>query len=89
MIELKNLTKKFGQNTAVDNLSLAVRAGAVTGFLGPNGAGKSTTMKLILGLVRPTSGEVLVDGVPYQMLTDPVRYIGALIDRSCQPKLYG
>lgn len=80
MIELKNLTKKFGQNTAVDNLSLAVRAGAVTGFLGPNGAGKSTTMKLILGLVRPTSGEVLVDGVPYQMLTDPVRNIGALID---------
>ena len=80
MIELKNLTKKFGQNTAVDNLSLAVRAGAVTGFLGPNGAGKSTTMKLILGLVRPTSGEVLVDGVPFQMLTDPVRNIGALID---------
>ncbi len=80
MIELRNLTKKFGQNTAVDSLSLVVRPGAVTGFLGPNGAGKSTTMKMILGLVRPTSGQVLVDGVPYSRLKDPIRRLGALVD---------
>lgn len=80
MIELRNLTKKFGQNTAVDNLSLVIRPGAVTGFLGPNGAGKTTAMKMILGLVRPTSGEVLVDGARYSKLQDPLRKIGALID---------
>ena len=68
MIELRNLTKKFGQKTAVDDLSLVIRPGVVTGFLGPNGAGKSTTMKMILGLVKPTSGEVLVHGVHYERL---------------------
>lgn len=80
MLELRNLTKKFGQHTAVANLSLVVRPGAVTGFLGPNGAGKSTTMKMILGLVRPTAGEVLVHGVRYGTLAHPARSIGALID---------
>lgn len=80
MITLKNLTKRFGQNTAVDDLSLAIRPGVVTGFLGPNGAGKSTTMRMILGLAKPTSGEVLVNGVPYERLADPVRQVGALID---------
>lgn len=87
MIELKRLTKKFGQRTAVDDLSLVIRPGAVTGFLGPNGAGKSTTMKMILGLVKPTSGEVLVTGVRYDRLADPVKSIGALIDsEAANPK---
>src|SRR5690606_38390460 len=74
------LTKQFGRKTAVDDLSLAIRPGMVTGFLGPNGAGESTTMRMILGLVKPTSGEVLVNGVPLEKLADPACKVGALID---------
>lgn len=80
MIKLTNLTKKFGQITAVDHLSLVIRPGVVTGFLGPNGAGKSTTMRMILGLVKPTGGEVLVNGVHYDRWANPVKKVGALID---------
>ena len=80
VIKLTSLTKKFGPKTAVDDLSLVIRPGVVTGFLGPNGAGKSTTMRMILGLVKPTSGEVLVNGVHYEGLADPIRKVGALID---------
>lgn len=80
MIQLRHLTKQFGRKTAVDDLSLAIRPGMVTGFLGPNGAGKSTTMRMILGLVKPTSGEVLVNGVPFEKLADPACKVGALID---------
>ena len=82
MIELKQLTKKYGTKIAVDSLSMVIHTGAVTGFLGPNGAGKSTTIKMILGLVRPTSGAVLIDGSRYVRLAEPIRKIGALSDSS-------
>ncbi|MEW2625604.1 ATP-binding cassette domain-containing protein [Streptomyces sp. NPDC048106] len=80
MIELDGLTKRYGEKTAVDGLTCTVRPGIVTGFLGPNGAGKSTTMRMILGLDHPTAGEVRIDGGPYDRLTDPLTYIGALLD---------
>jgi ABC-2 type transport system ATP-binding protein len=80
MIEVRNLTKRYGSTTAVDDLSFDVPPGVVTGFLGPNGAGKSTTMRMILGLDRPTSGTALVHGRPYARATAPMREVGALID---------
>ncbi|MDA0633843.1 ATP-binding cassette domain-containing protein [Nonomuraea sp. MCN248] len=80
MIELKYLTKRYGATLAVDDLSFTVRPGRVTGFLGPNGAGKSTTMRLILGLAAPTSGEVLVNGRRYASFPRPMREVGALLD---------
>jgi ABC-2 type transport system ATP-binding protein len=80
MIEATHLTKRYGKTTAVDGVSFSVKAGQVTGFLGPNGAGKSTTMRMILGLDAPTSGEVRVDGKPYHQLDDPLRSVGALLD---------
>ena len=82
MIELHELTKRYEGRTAVDSLTLAVRPGRVTGFLGPNGAGKSTTMRLILGLDRPSSGRVLVDGRSYARLPAPLTHIGALLEAS-------
>ncbi|WP_157246341.1 ABC transporter ATP-binding protein [Nonomuraea typhae] len=80
MITLRGLTKRYGGRTAVDDLSLEVRPGAVTGFLGPNGAGKSTTMRMILGLDRPDAGSALVGGRPYQRIENPLRTVGALLD---------
>jgi ABC-2 type transport system ATP-binding protein len=80
MIEAHQLTKRYGKTVAVEEVSFTVRPGQVTGFLGPNGAGKSTTMRMILGLDTPTSGEVRVDGKPYRQLTDPLRTVGALLD---------
>jgi ABC-2 type transport system ATP-binding protein len=80
MITLTELTKRFGATTAVDNLSLNIAAGRVTGFLGPNGAGKSTTMRMVLGLDRPDAGTALVDGRPYATLRHPLRAVGALLD---------
>jgi ABC-2 type transport system ATP-binding protein len=80
MIELEGLTKRYGDKVAVDHLSFTVRPGIVTGFLGPNGAGKSTTMRMILGLDRPTAGDVRIDGTHYDRLKDPLTYIGALLD---------
>ncbi|MGW5656506.1 ATP-binding cassette domain-containing protein [Streptomyces humi] len=80
MIELAGLTKRYGDRTAVDDLTFAVRPGIVTGFLGPNGAGKSTTMRMILGLDHPTSGRVRIDGKRYEQLRDPLTYLGALLD---------
>ncbi|MFI5571866.1 ABC transporter ATP-binding protein [Streptomyces sp. NPDC051740] len=80
MITLQGLTKRYGDQTAVDNLSLTIGAGKVTGFLGPNGAGKSTTMRMIMGLDHPTSGQALVGGRPYTELAYPLREIGALLD---------
>ena len=62
MIEINQLSKRFGSKLAVDNLTVTIHPGRVTGFLGPNGAGKSTTMRMIVGLDRPTGGEVLIDG---------------------------
>src|SRR3954468_21777208 len=80
MIELEGLTKRYGEKLAVDHLTFAVRPGLVTGFLGPNGAGKSTTMRMMLGLDRPTAGDVRIDGQRYDRLKDPLKYIGALLD---------
>ncbi|GAA3460603.1 ABC transporter ATP-binding protein [Saccharothrix longispora] len=80
MIEAVGLTKRYGKTVAVDNLSFAVEPGRVTGFLGPNGAGKSTTMRMILGLDRPSAGKVLIGGKPYQQLDRPLRTVGALLD---------
>jgi ABC-2 type transport system ATP-binding protein len=80
MIEATALTKRYGAKTAVDSVDFTVKPGLVTGFLGPNGAGKSTTMRLIVGLDRPTSGEVTVNGVPYSKLKAPLREVGVLLD---------
>lgn len=80
VIHARDVTKRYGRTTAVDSLSFEVRPGQVTGFLGPNGAGKSTTMRMVLDLDRPTSGEVLIDGRPYRELKEPLRQIGALLD---------
>jgi ABC-2 type transport system ATP-binding protein len=80
MIEAVGLTKRYGDRLAVDGLSFTVRPGQVTGFLGPNGAGKSTTMRMILGLDRPTGGTVTVNGRPFGALEHPMREVGALLD---------
>ncbi|MFF4194281.1 ABC transporter ATP-binding protein [Nonomuraea sp. NPDC001831] len=79
-IRATNLSKRYGATHAVADLSFDVEPGQVTGFLGPNGAGKSTTMRMILGLDRPSSGSVLVDGRPYQEHRHPLRKVGALLD---------
>jgi ABC-2 type transport system ATP-binding protein len=80
MIEARDLTKRYGDKTAVDHLSFAVEPGKVTGFLGPNGAGKSTTMRLVLGLDRPNGGTATIDGKPYRDLAQPLRTVGALLE---------
>jgi ABC-2 type transport system ATP-binding protein len=80
MIEAKGLTKRYGDKLAVSDLSFTVRPGIVTGFLGPNGAGKSTTMRMILGLDRPTAGEALINGRPYARASAPMQVVGALLD---------
>ena len=80
MIEAQHLTKKYGDKTAVDDLTFTVRPGIITGFLGPNGAGKSTTMRMILGLDAPTSGTVTVGGRPYREHAKPLQVVGALLE---------
>ena len=80
MIEAHGLTKRYGQKTAVAGIDFTVQPGKVTGFLGPNGAGKSTTMRMIMGLDRPTSGTVTVNGRPYAQLTSPLTEVGALLE---------
>jgi ABC-2 type transport system ATP-binding protein len=80
MIEAVGLTKRYGERLAVDDLSFTVAPGQVTGFLGPNGAGKSTTMRMILGLDRPTAGRVTIDGKTFAALDCPLREVGALLD---------
>ncbi|MEU4042319.1 ABC transporter ATP-binding protein [Streptomyces antibioticus] len=79
-IEVRALTKEYGTRRAVDDLTFDVLPGRVTGFLGPNGAGKSTTMRLVLGLDRPTSGTATLDGRAYATLAEPLRHVGALLD---------
>ncbi|MBC9714887.1 ATP-binding cassette domain-containing protein [Streptomyces sp. TRM66268-LWL] len=79
-IEVAALTKEYGSTRAVDGITFTVAPGRVTGFLGPNGAGKSTTMRLVLGLDRPTSGTATIGGRTYASLTDPLRQVGALLD---------
>jgi ABC-2 type transport system ATP-binding protein len=80
MIKVEQLTKHFGPVTAVDHVSFTVRPGLVTGFLGPNGAGKSTTMRMILGLDRPSDGRVRVNGRALREWPSPLRTIGAMLD---------
>ncbi len=82
MIQLSNMTKRFADKIAVNDISLYIHPGVVTGFLGPNGAGKTTTMRVILGLAAPTSGSVSVNGKPYGSLERPLSKIGATIDSS-------
>lgn len=79
-IDVQGLSKEYGTTRAVDGLTFTVRPGKVTGFLGPNGAGKSTTMRLVLGLDRPTSGTATVGGRPYAAIDEPLRHVGALLD---------
>ncbi|HEY3562483.1 MAG TPA: ATP-binding cassette domain-containing protein [Kribbella sp.] len=81
-IEVRGLTKRYGSDVVVDDLSFSVEPGQVTGFLGPNGAGKSTTMKMIIGLAAPTRGSVTVGGRRYQDLPVPLTEVGALLDAS-------
>ncbi|MBO0825257.1 MAG: ATP-binding cassette domain-containing protein, partial [Actinobacteria bacterium] len=80
MIEVRDLTKRFGDKVAVDHLSFTVHPQRVTGFLGPNGAGKSTTMRLILGLDHPNGGSATINGKPYAQLPSPLRTVGALLE---------
>ena len=80
MIEVRGLTKRYGDTVAVDDLTFEVRPGVVTGFLGPNGAGKSTTMRMILGLDHPTAGHALIDGRAYREIDQPLRHVGALLE---------
>ncbi|MBD7919791.1 ATP-binding cassette domain-containing protein [Cellulomonas sp. Sa3CUA2] len=86
MIEVEALTKRYGSTTAVDGLTFTARPGTVTGFLGPNGAGKSTTMRVVVGLERPTSGSTRVDGRRYADLPAPLHAVGVMLDaRSVHP----
>lgn len=80
MIEAQGLTKRYGSKTAVNDISFTVQPGKVTGFLGPNGAGKSTTMRMIVGLDRPTHGSVTVNGRPYAQHRSPLTEVGALLE---------
>jgi ABC-2 type transport system ATP-binding protein len=90
MIEVTNLTKRYGATTAVNNLSFTVQPGIVTGFLGPNGAGKSTTMRMILGLDRPTSGSATVNGRSLHEHAAPLGELGALLEaKAVHPKRSG
>src|SRR5690606_34070632 len=80
MIRAEGLGKRYGDKVAVDDVSFTVRPGSVTGFLGPNGAGKSTTMRMIVGLDRPTTGQVTVNGKEYRRLSAPLTEVGVLLD---------
>ncbi|MEW2086682.1 ATP-binding cassette domain-containing protein [Streptomyces sp. NPDC005283] len=80
MIEVNELTKRYGGKTAVEHLSFTVRPGQVTGFLGPNGAGKTTTLRVILGMDAPTGGAATVSGVPFLRHPRGLRHVGALLD---------
>lgn len=84
MIEVEGLTKHYGKVRAVEDLSFSIEPGHVTGFLGPNGAGKSTTMRMILGLDKPTSGTALINGTPYRELDRPLHRVGALLDATAR-----
>ena len=80
MITVSHLTKSYGRRTVVDDLSFRLAAGRITGFVGPNGAGKSTTMKMMVGLARPDSGDVTFGGVAYADLEAPARTVGVVLD---------
>ncbi len=80
VLEVRDLTKRFGTNVAVDGLTFTARSGNVLGFLGPNGAGKTTTLRVLLGLTLPTSGTATVNGRLYRELHDPVQQVGAVLE---------
>jgi ABC-2 type transport system ATP-binding protein len=80
VLEVRDLTKRYGANLAVDGLSFKAQPGRVLGFLGPNGAGKTTTLRMLLGLTLPTSGDAVVDGAPYRLLRDPIKLVGAVLE---------
>jgi ABC-2 type transport system ATP-binding protein len=80
VVSVRSLTKRFGDMTAVDDLTFSLRPGTITGFLGPNGAGKTTTLRLLLGLAEPTTGDALVFGRPYRDLEEPPRRVGAVLE---------
>jgi ABC-2 type transport system ATP-binding protein len=80
VVKASSLTKRYGELTAIDELSFSLDAGTVTGFLGPNGAGKTTTLRLLLGLAEPTAGEALVFGRRYRELDQPARRVGAVLE---------
>jgi ABC-2 type transport system ATP-binding protein len=80
LVQVRGLSKRFGDKVAVNDLSFTVEPGRVTGFLGPNGAGKSTTMRLIVGLDRPNAGSATIDGMPYERLKKPLTVVGALLE---------
>ncbi|NLU80476.1 ATP-binding cassette domain-containing protein [Micromonospora sp. HNM0581] len=80
VIEVEQLTKRYGETMAVDDLTFTVRPGRVTGFLGPNGAGKTTTLSMLVGLSSPTRGTVVIDGSPFASHPRGLRYVGALLD---------
>ena len=80
MIEVENLSKRYGEKLAVDGLDFVVQPGVVTGFLGPNGAGKSTTMRMIAGLDEPTAGRVKVSGRDYRAAPAPMAELGILLE---------
>ena len=84
MIKVEGLTRKYGDFTAVDNVSFVCQPGTVTGFLGPNGAGKTTTMRVMVGLTPPTGGRVTIGGHLYQDIPNPGRHVGVLLDASAQ-----
>ncbi|MGI9540066.1 MAG: ABC transporter ATP-binding protein [Miltoncostaeaceae bacterium] len=85
-IEVSHVTKRYGKNVVVDELSFVVRPGRVTGFLGPNGSGKSTTMKIMLDLASADAGDVAIGGVRYRDLPDPARAVGVLLEaNACHP----
>ncbi len=79
-VEVRGLTKHFGSVLAVDHIDFAVQPGTVTGFLGPNGAGKTTTLRMLVGLVTPSAGEALINGVAYRDLADPLHTVGAVLE---------
>jgi ABC-2 type transport system ATP-binding protein len=79
-IEVRDLTKRFGSFTAVDQLSFSVEPGRITGFLGPNGAGKTTTLRMLLGLIRPTGGSATIEGQRYQDIASPMRMVGSALE---------
>ena len=82
VVEVRGLTKRYGDHLAVDRLSFSLARGTITGFVGPNGAGKTTTMRLLLGLARPSAGEALVFGSPYRALERPASRVGAVLESS-------
>jgi ABC-2 type transport system ATP-binding protein len=84
MITVEHLVKRYGRQTAVDDISFTCRPGTITGFLGPNGAGKSTTLRMMTGLTPPSSGRVTIDGIPYASQPNPGRVIGVMLDASAQ-----